>query len=140
MTLKIHHVRTEFIPRTFPEVEALIKSGLDHTDDCTIEQAKVFLSNGAWGLLAALDDEAEVHGVFMYSISNGPNDRTASIISAGGKGIINNAVFDQVCEFFKSLGATRVQALARESAARLYERIGMSEKAILMEKRLWAEQ
>lgn len=139
MTLKIHHVKTEFIARTFSEVEDFIKSGLDYTDDCTIEQAKVYLSNGLWGLLVALDDEAEVHGVFMYSISNNPNDRTASIISAGGKNIINNEVFDQVCEFFKSLGATRVQALARQSAARLYERIGMNEKAILTERRLWVD-
>lgn len=139
MSLKIHPVSVERIPRTLPEVESLIKSGLDHTDDCTIEQAKVYLSSGAWGLLVAVDDEVEIQGVFMYSIANSPNDRTASIISAGGKGIINNEVFDQVCEFFKSLGATRVQALARQSAARLYERIGMNEKAILTERRLWAD-
>lgn len=136
MSLEICHVAVERIPAMFQAVEGLIKSGLDYTDDCTVEQAKVYLSNGSWGLLVAVDSEMEIHGVFMYSIANSPNDRTATIIAAGGKGIIKNEVFDQVCEFFKSLGATRVQALARHSAARLYERISMNEKAILTERRL----
>lgn len=136
MSLKIYPVSVDRIHTTFPKVEELIKSGLDHTDDCTIEQAKVYLANGAWGLLVAADEEMEIHGVFMYSMANSPNDRTASIIAAAGKGIINNEVFDQVCEFFKSLGATRVQALARQSAARLYEKISMNVKAILTERRL----
>jgi hypothetical protein len=136
MNLKVQYVATEYIHSVFSNVEGFIKSGLDHTDDCTIEQAKVFLSNGSWSLLVVTDEEAEIHGVFMYAVANDTNDRTATIISAGGKGIINNQVFNQVCEYFKSLGATRVQALARESAARLYERIGMKAKAILTERRL----
>jgi hypothetical protein len=139
MTLKVQYVATDYIHSIFPNVEGFIKSGLDETDDCTIEQAKVFLSNGSWNLLVVTDEQSEIHGVFMYAVLNETNDRTASIISAGGKGIINNQVFNQVCDYFKSLGATRVQALAKKSAARLYEKINMNAKAILTERRLWAD-
>jgi hypothetical protein len=47
--------------------------------------------------------------------------------------------FEQVCEIAKSMGATKIQALAKPAAARLYRRAGLVEQAILMEKRLWVE-
>ena len=44
--------------------------------------------------------------------------------------------FDQACEIARNHGATRVHVLARQSAARLYKRLGLVEKSVLMEKNL----
>lgn len=132
----VKYVPNHQIAQIFSKVESFIKDGLDYSDDFTVDQAKMCLLNGSMDLFVVVDDDDLIHGVFVISTSNGANDRTSIVVSAGGKGIANNAVFDQVCEMLRSAGVTRVQALARESAARLYEQVGFKKKSILTEKRL----
>jgi hypothetical protein len=136
MTLSVQHVPVNYIMRTLPLVKHYIAAGLEHTDDCTIEQAQVFLSNGQWLLYVATDEENKIHGVFVVSILNSPNDRTAMIVSAGGRGVINGSVFDQLCDLLLLEGSTKVQALARESATRLFKKIKLYKKANLVERKL----
>lgn len=138
MTLKVQHVEVEYVPQLFGRVENFIAAGLDHTDDCNVDQVKVMLANGAWKLLVVTDEENEIRGAYVMALNNGMNDRTAMLVSAAGKGLASQDAFDQVCELAKMFGATRIQALARESAARLYKRVGLTDKVTLMEKRLWA--
>lgn len=138
MTLKVQHVEVEHVPQVFSLVERFIAAGLDHTDDCNVDQVKVMLTTGVWRLLVVTDAENEIRGAYVMSLNNGLNDRTATLVSAAGKGLASQEAFDQVCELAKMFGATRIQALARESAARLYKRVGLTDKATLMEKRLWA--
>jgi len=132
----VKYVPSQQIAQIFNSVEGFIKDGLDYSDDFTVDQAKMCLLNGSMDLFVVVDDGDLIHGVFVISTSNGANDRTSIVVSAGGKGIANNQVFDQVCEMLKRAGVTRVQALARESAARLYEQVGFKKKSILTEKRL----
>ena len=139
MSLSIRTVGAERIAQLFPAVEGFIGQGLSNTDDCTVDQVKLFLMNGTWQLLVVIDKKNLIVGCYVLSIVNSPNDRTATIVAAAGKGLAGQEIFDQVCEYVKALGATRIQALAKESAARLYGRVGLKEKAILVEKKLWAE-
>lgn len=117
-----------------------IAAALKHSD-ITVEQAKVFLSNGTWNLLIVQGgpDWKDIVGVYTVAISNEPNDRVATIVTAGGPGLARADVFGQLCAIVQSLGATKVQALATPAAARLYRRVGLFEKAILVEKKLWVE-
>jgi hypothetical protein len=138
MTLKVQHVEVEYTPQLFAAVEKFIADGLDHTDDCNVDQVKVMLANGAWRLLVATDEQGDIQGAYVMALNSSMNDRTAVLVSAAGKGLASQDAFDQVCDIAKMFGATRIQALARESAARLYKRVGLTEKATLMEKRLWA--
>ena len=62
-----------------------------------------------------------------------PNYRVGFIMGMAGKSIVNKDVYEQVCKFIKTNGATRVQCTARESAARLYEKVGMKQRHIIME-------
>ena len=136
MNLTVHHVPVMHIMQTLPLVKHHIAAGLEHSDDCTVEQAQVFLSSGQWLLYVATDVANKIHGAYVVSIANGPNDRTAMIVSAGGKGIINSLVFDQLCDLLLVEGVTRVQALARDSAARLFKKIELFKKANLVERKL----
>lgn len=115
-----------------------IEAGLVHTD-MSYDQVRVFLANGSWHLLIALDSEKNLVGAYTLGVTNGPNDRTATIVTAGGRGLASQSSFDQVCEIAKSLGATKIQCLAQPAGARLFSRVGLVERAILLEKKLWVE-
>lgn len=138
MTLLVSPVPVHQVPQMLPVVLPFIESGLEHTDSVNAEHVKVYLSEGRWVLLTALDEHNVVQGAYVISFANEPDHRVATIVSAAGTGLAGQETFDQVCEISKNFGATKIQVLARESAARLYKRAGLEEKAVLMEKKLWA--
>lgn len=134
--MRIQHVPTELVPQVMPLVALHISRGLEHTDSCTLEHAQVHLSTGSWVLLVAVDDDNAIQGAYVLSFYNEPTARIALIVSAAGTGLAGQDVFDQVKAIAKGMAATKIQVLARESAARLYKRVGLSEKASLMEIKL----
>jgi hypothetical protein len=136
--LAVRIIPNELVNQWMTLTREHIEAGLSNSD-ISFEQARVFLSNGSWHLLVALDEEQNIAGAYTLALANEPNDRVATIVTAGGRGLASQGAFDQVCHVAKSLGATKIQALATESGARLYKRAGLVEKAILMEKKLWAE-
>ena len=139
MSLEIRRIGLKCMPRVFPEVKGLINEGLKDTDDCTADDAKEYLERGDWQLFAAFNANNEIKGVYVTTINYAPTGKIAVIISAAGKGLASMEVFGQLCDKVKELGAVKVQALAKESAARLYKHVGFKEKAILVEMKLWAE-
>jgi hypothetical protein len=137
MTLTVRQIGPKCMPRVFPEFRAFIAEGLKDTDDCTAEDAKEYLERGDWLLFSVYDDQNEVKGAYVVNYNHAPAGKIAVIISAAGKGLASAEVFGQLCEIVKASGATKFQALAKESAARLYKRVGFENKAILVEKTLW---
>ena len=134
--MKIQYIAPEYVPQVLPAVRSFIASGLAHTDSCTEQHAEAFLCAGQWVLLIAVADTGEAIGAYVLSFSNSPGKRSAMIVSAAGKGLASNEAKDQVSAIARSMGATHLQALARPSAARLYKRVGLVEKASLMEMKL----
>lgn len=133
--IQVKQIPTELTYQFLPLVKHHIEAGLADSD-LNYEQARVFLTNGSWLLLIALDEQENLLGAYILAFSNNPSDRVATIVSAAGNGLASQSAFDQICEIAKSFGATKIQALARESAARLYRRVGLTERASLMEKKL----
>jgi hypothetical protein len=131
----VKQIPTELTYQFMPLVKDHIEAGLSDSD-LNYEQARVFLTNGSWMLLIALDDNDDLLGAYIIAFSNAPSDRVATIVSAAGRGLASQSAFDQICEIAKSYGATKIQALAKQSAARLYKRVGLAERASLMEKKL----
>lgn len=134
--MKVQTVDVAYITQIWSAVAPFIAGGLKYTDDYTLDQIKVYLSSGAWTLLVAVDDLQQIHGVCTVAFENGANDRTAIITTLGGKFVVLQEIFDQVCTIVRRLGATRVQAYTRDTAIRLYEKVGLKKKATLMEIRL----
>lgn len=116
-------------------VAPFIASGLRFSQgDYDVEHAKVYLANGQWQLLIALDDENKPAGAASVEFINRPNDRVAFFTSVGGKFMTTPEVFSQVREILKSYGATKIEGAARESAARLWQsKFGFSEKYKIVE-------
>ena len=136
MTLKVQVVNAQYVAQIWPLIEEFIARALEHTDDVTTEQARVYLANGAWLLLAMVDAESKIQGVVTVTFENSANHRSAMFTAVGGKGIVDKEVFEQICGIVKCFGATRIQGLARDSAVRLYEKIGLCKKSTLMELKL----
>jgi hypothetical protein len=131
----IQHVHPNQVPQLLPVVRSYIERGLEFTDSCNVDHTCAYLVTGAWTLLVAVVAD-KIEGAYVLALSNTPTDRTALIVSAAGAGLASQEAFDQVKEIAKQMGATQIQVLARESAARLYKRVGLSEKATLMEIKL----
>lgn len=137
MSLTVQQIDSNYIDQVFPAVEHFIAAGLKDIGDCTAEDTKEYLERGDWQLFAAFDTDNAIKGVYVTTYNHSPAGKIAIVISAAGKQLASIEVFGQLCEVFKASGAIRVQALAKESAARLYKRVGFESKAILVEMELW---
>ena len=134
--MKVQTVDASYITQIWSAVAPYIERALQYTDDYNVDQVKVFLTTSSWLLLVAVDDLQQIHGVATVRYDNGVNDRTATITALGGRQVVNQEIFDQVCRIARNMGATRIQVYTRDSAMRLYEKVGLQKKATLMEIKL----
>jgi hypothetical protein len=137
LKLTVRPVYPASFHQTWPLVEDLfVQANKYDAGDYTVDQIKASLADGSWVLLVAVDDTNSIHGAASISLYNMPNYRVGFITAMAGKAIVNEDVYGQVCEFIKANGGTRVQCAAREAAARLYKKVGMEERHIIMETKL----
>jgi hypothetical protein len=130
--MKVQLVNNNIIVNIWGMIEPYINRALEHTDDYTADQCKVFLTNNSWSLFVVMDND-KLCGVITVSVENGVNHRTAFITTISGKGIINQQAIQQFFSLLKEHGITRVQGLARNTLVRLYERFGLHKKSNLVE-------
>jgi len=138
MTLSVRVIPSNSVSQNWHLVEAFIKSAEEKFGgaEYTTEQIKVYLVQGQWMLLVAVDESNEIHGAATISFINYPNDRVAFVTSIGGKLVTSQDTFKQMSEILKVNGATKIQGVAKEAIARLWKRFGFEEKAILVETKL----
>jgi hypothetical protein len=65
-----------------------------------------------------------------------PNDRIAFITTIGGRHITSPDTYSQFATILKQFGATKIQGAARPSVARLWRKIGFTERYIIVEKQI----
>ena len=97
MTLTLHHVELQHVHQTWPLIESFIAKAQEHSgDDYTLDQIKMFVAQGQWLLVVAVDKENKLHGAATVNFSNYPNDRIAFITFTGGKFIANQEILLQL--------------------------------------------
>jgi hypothetical protein len=126
--MKIQHVDVNYVHQIWSQVEKFISAALAYQDDYTIEHAKLYITDGSWLLIVAIDDEGVIHGAATIKFYNRPKDRVAFVITMGGKLITGHETYAQFTELLKSFGATYIEGASRESAIRLWQRFGLEEK------------
>jgi hypothetical protein len=126
--MKIQHVDVNYTNQLWPQVEKFIEAALAYQDDYNIEHAKLYVTNGTWVLIVAIDDDQVIHGAATIQFYNRPKDRVAFIVTMGGKLITGHETYAQFTELLKAFGATYIEGASRESATRLWQRFGLSEK------------
>ena len=126
--MKIQHVETNYVNQVWPKIADYIEAALEYQDDYTLDQAKVYLTNGSWTLVVAVGEDGQLHGAAAVQFFNRPNDRVAFVMAMGGKLITGQETFLQLKDLLKAFGATYIEGASRESAARLWQRFGLQEK------------
>jgi hypothetical protein len=135
--MKFELVPTEWTARLWPEIEQYVSMAQEFSsDEYTVDQVKTLVLTGVWSLLVATE-ENKFCGAVVMSVTNRPNDRSAFIITMGGKNILNNDGINQIKEIAVKLGATVLEGAVRESVARLAIKAGFTEKCRLIEVKLW---
>lgn len=126
--MKIQHVDINYVNQLWSQVEKFIDAALAYQDDYNIEHAKLYVTNGTWMLIVALDDDQVIHGAATIQFYNRPKDRVAFVVTMGGKLITGHETYAQFTDLLKAFGATYIEGASRESAARLWQRFGLQEK------------
>jgi hypothetical protein len=133
--MQVQVVAPTYIHQLWDKVEPYFEAAeLEGTGDCTTSQLKLQLISGAQTLLVATEG-AEIHGAASLSVQMQPNHRIAVITAMGGKGIVDEAMFEQVVAWAKTQGATKIRAWAKDSQARLYrQKAGLITTTNVVEK------
>lgn len=108
---------------------------LSGVEEFTLDQLKVYILNGNWTLFVVVED-GKLCGAVVVAFSNYPNHRVAFVVAIGGKFISSRETFEKFKVTLKNMGATKIQGGARESVARLWNRLGFKHKQILVEYKL----
>jgi hypothetical protein len=134
--MNIYRISPDQIAQRWQVIAPFIENSLAHSgEDFTLDQVRLYLSSGQWLTLGVFDGY-DMLGVIAVQFSNMPNDRVAFITAIGGKNITNSDTFNQFQTILKSHGATKIQGGVRESVARLWRRLGFSQRYILVEHKL----
>ena len=137
MTLTVQHVPQQYAAQTWPLVEKFIAATEKFGgDDYSLEQIKMYVTLGHWTLLVATDEDRQVNGAMTISFQNYPNDRVAFVTSAGGAGIVNEPVLDQLKAVLRDMGATKIQAGGRPAMVRLLESRGFVQRYTVVETKI----
>jgi hypothetical protein len=137
MTLKVQYVPLQYVAQTWPLVEEYIESARKHGQgDYTIDQVKLLVSMGQWILMVAVDEEGNITGAATSSFINYPNARVAFITFTGGKLVITQETFEQMCKIVKQQGATSIQCAVRPSVERLLSKLGFEHKTSIVEVKI----
>jgi hypothetical protein len=135
--MNIQSVNPTHIHQLWALIEPLLKPAFATATgevDCTLEQLKLQLVSGVQSLLVAVDNN-EIKGAASLSVMTLPNHRVATITAAGGKGITNKHVMDQVVAWAKNQGATKIRVQASGSRIRLYQqKLGLIPTETVVEK------
>lgn len=138
MTITVRPVDVMFANQVWPAVERYIKEstekGEDKSSACyTSDHIRMFVTGGQWVLLVATDESNNIQGAMTLSFINYPLHRVAFVTSTGGSGVLNKDTFEQLKTIAKQYGATKIQAMARPSMARLLQTCEFEPRNTLME-------
>ena len=133
--IEVQTVPDNYLYSIWPLVEPMLdKALLVSQNDYDIRHLKLYVTNKAQTLLVAVEDN-KIVGAATISLLNYPNYRVATIVAMGGRAIVKPEVFEQVVQWAKAQGATKIRAAAREAQARLYrQKAGLDTTMYVIEK------
>jgi len=127
--MKVQHVPIEWVNRTWPMVKPFFEAVTQHSrDGYTPEHVETMVSTGQW-LLVVFSEEGVPVGAMTLLFYNRPTARVAFITAFGGKGVSTPEALQQLKAIAAERGATALEGAVRESVAKLYAKLGFTEKS-----------
>jgi hypothetical protein len=106
------------------------------TKDCTVDQLRMLLAQGAQALFV-IEEDSKIVGAFSVQIATYPNCTVAMTTGMGGKDVFSEETIAQYESWAKSQGVTKIKAYAQEAQARLYrQKLGLKTTAYVVEKEI----
>ena len=135
--MNVFQLNPDYIHLHWEEIAKYLQPALDlsEVEEFNLDQMKVFIVTKQWTLFV-VEENAKICGAVVVCFANYPNDLIAYVTAIGGKFISSKETSNKFKELLKSMGATKIQGGARESVARLWKRIGFTNKQILVECKL----
>jgi len=135
--MNVFPLNVAYLHQHWEEIAKYLQPALDLGDveEFTLDQMKVYILNGSWTLFVVAEED-KLCGAVVVAFSNYPNNRVAFVTAIGGKFISSKETFENFKVALKNMGATKIQGGARESVARLWNRLGFKNKQILVEYKL----
>tara|TARA_R110000772_G_scaffold8737_1_gene28916 strand:- start:264 stop:671 length:408 start_codon:yes stop_codon:yes gene_type:complete len=132
----IQEIPVDHIQGVWDSVKGYLEKGLSHSGgEYTVDQLKVFLTQGQSTLIVILDDSNKIKGALTVEWNNYPNARIAFMTAIGGATCQES--FNMFCEWVKWRGGTAIRGAAFESVARLWKKkFGFENRYITVEKKL----
>ena len=133
--LTVRQVNPIFIHTIWAQVESMLECGLEHgQNEYTIDHLKMMIVEGRHILLVA-EDNGKIYGACTIVFENYPNERIAFMSCIGGKFIATQNCWDQLCNWIKANGGSRIRGLAHPSVARLWrQRFGVETTYYIVDK------
>lgn len=139
MKLSIRPVEANYVSQIWQTVEPFLVESINKSEgaaDYNISHVQMYLTSGTWVLLVAIDEQNVIHGAMTVSFLNYPLNRIAFVTATGGKFIVDEDTFSQLSVIAKGYGATKIQALCRDSMVRLLQKQGFTPLTTLVEAKL----
>jgi hypothetical protein len=135
--MNVFPLNVAYLHQHWEEVAKYLNPALELSgvEEFTVDQLKVYILNGNWTLFVVVEED-KLCGAVVVAFSNYPNHRVAFVVAIGGKFISSRETFEKFKVALKNMGATKIQGGARESVARLWNRLGFKHKQILVEYKL----
>jgi hypothetical protein len=133
--MKVQHVPIQYVNQTWDVVSKFIQAAIEQQTgdkDYTLDQVQAYITGGQWILLVAVEDD-KIIGAATVNLFNRPNHRVAFITYIGGRLIVGEESFKQMCQVLKSFGATSIEGAVNDAVARLWQRFGFVEKYKIVE-------
>jgi hypothetical protein len=133
--IEVQTVPDNYLYSIWPIVEPMLDKALTVSqNDYDIRHLKLYVTSKAQTLLVAVENN-KIVGAATLSLLNYPNHRVATIVAMGGRAIVKPEVFEQVVQWAKAQGATKIRAASREAQARLYrQKAGLDTTMYVLEK------
>ena len=134
MAWEVQTVPVQYVNIVWPKVEKFLADSVAYSDnELTLEEVKVYVIQGAWALIIAIDEDHNIHGAVTVSYFNRTDNRVAFVTNIGGKFIAKRELFSQLSDILRENGATCVEGTVRDSLMRLWARLGARKKSTMIQ-------
>jgi hypothetical protein len=135
--MNLQSVSSQYIHQVWPDVVEFIKDALQYgAGEYNADQMKVMILRGEQILLVAVEENT-IKGAATVQFIDYPNYRVAYVTSIGGRLVTSKDMFNELADWCKFNGASKIQGAARESIERLWKRLFKFERRyVIVEKDL----
>lgn len=129
------YVSPDKVKDFWPRCRDFIISGLMASEESSINIVYEDLLKDKALLIIQLNENGEVYWAMVVRFINTPNIRVAWIISIGGSGVVKSQdEWTDIKNKIKNIGgASKIKAVAKNSQARLWKRMGFLNSASIIE-------